>query len=138
VLEGLNLTRLVVPDAAEGMAASLRAGAVWADKLGAAALMIALPDMPEITSSDMRALIAVQAIRPDQSLRACTAQHVPGHPVIFPRGCFIQMRGLRGDTGAREILQDHPAHLHPLDGTRALLDLDTPQAWAAWRATRQE
>ncbi|MCH8465960.1 MAG: nucleotidyltransferase family protein [Roseinatronobacter sp.] len=134
VLEGLNLTRLVVPDAAEGMAASLRAGAIWASGRGAAALMIALPDMPEITARDMRALIDAQAQAPDQPLRACTADNIPGHPVILPRACFAAMDELRGDAGARALFQVHAPRLHPLAGARAVVDLDTPEAWAEWRA----
>ncbi len=133
LLCGLDVELLPVPEASEGMAASLRAGALWAENLGASALMIALPDMPEITSSDMRALIDAQAARPDQPLRASTQEGAPGHPVILPRRLFGEVRTLRGDSGARALLRAHPPLLHPLEGARAITDLDTPEDWAAWR-----
>lgn len=131
-LDGLDLTILEI-DATEGMAASLRAGGAWAAQLGAKALMVALPDMPEITTQDMLALFAAQSKSPGTPLRATTEDGQPGHPVILPQPVFADMAALQGDAGARAILKDHPPRLHPLPGQRALTDLDTPEAWAAWR-----
>ncbi|NBB97343.1 MAG: NTP transferase domain-containing protein, partial [Alphaproteobacteria bacterium] len=111
VLDGLDLT-LVEIDAAEGMAASLRAGAAWARDIGASALMVALPDMPDITTGDMSALWAAQAEQPDRPLRAATEDGQPGHPVILPQRVFPAIARLMGDAGARAILKDHPPRLH--------------------------
>lgn len=130
----LPLTRLTVPDATEGMAASLRTGARWAMGLQVDALMIALPDMPDITATDMRALIADHARHPDQPLRACTPDMTPGHPTLLPRALLPELLALSGDTGARDLLRTHPPRLHPLADRRARADLDTPEAWAEWRA----
>lgn len=131
-LSGLDVTVLEI-DATEGMAASLRAGADWAIELGLDALMIALPDMPDVTTDDLCTLFDAQAQHPSTPLRAATADGQAGHPVILPRGVFAAMRDLTGDQGARATLADHPPRLHPLPGQRALTDLDTPEAWAAWR-----
>jgi len=134
VLGAIALTRLPVPDADEGMAASLRAGAQWAIALPVNALMIALPDMPDITEADMRALIADQASQPDRPLRASDDTGKAGHPTILPRELFADMLALTGDTGARALLQANRPRLHALPGNRALADLDTPEDWAEWRA----
>lgn len=136
VLTGLPVTRLTILDAAEGMAASLRKGAAWAVTLPVRALMVALPDMPDITADDMRALIVAQAAHPSQPLRAATVEHVAGHPTILPMALMPALQRLSGDTGARALLQKHPPRLHKLQGKRALTDLDTPEDWAAWRARR--
>lgn len=133
-LAGLNVARLIVTDATEGMAASLRAGAAWAAQAGARALMVALPDMPDITTEDMRTLIAAQREMPQSPLRATTERGLPGHPTILPAHLFVPMLALRGDEGARALLRAAPPRLHPLPGTRALTDLDTPEAWAEWQA----
>ena len=130
-LEGLPLRVITVPDAGEGMAASLRAGARWATGR-AVALMVLLPDMPEITIPDMTALFAAWQADPERPLRAATADGQPGHPVIVPPARWSAMARLQGDTGARGLITD--AGLHPLPGLRAVTDLDTPAAWAAWRA----
>ncbi len=133
-LAGLPVTRLTIRDAAEGMAASLRKGAAWAMTLPVRALMIALPDMPDITADDMRALIVAQAAQPNKPLRAGTVERVAGHPTILPMALLPALLRLAGDTGARGLLQAHPPRLHILHGQRALTDLDTPEDWAAWRA----
>ena len=134
-LDGLGLVQIDVPDAAAGMSASLRAGGVWAAGTSADALLIALPDMPGITSDDLRALISAQAQHPDQPLRAAASDGTPGHPVILPRAVWPLLAGLTGDEGARRIFAAHTPRLHRLAGTRAVQDLDTPEDWALWRNT---
>ncbi len=132
-LNGMPVAILQITDAAEGMSASLRAGARWAMALDMQAVMIALPDMPDITAQDMRDLFAAQAQEPQRPLRACAADNQPGHPVILPRVLFSAMQVLRGDEGARLLLRSPRPRLHPLPGQRAVTDLDTPEDWDAWR-----
>ncbi|WP_269148139.1 nucleotidyltransferase family protein [Roseinatronobacter bogoriensis] len=132
-LSGLPVIILPVKDASEGLAASLRAGASWALAQNTEALMVALPDMPDITADDMRDLIAAQARQPNQPMRASTVDGQPGHPVILPSALFPEMKNLVGDMGARTLLGSHSTGLHPLPGLRAVLDLDTPEQWALWR-----
>jgi len=124
----------LVPDAAQGMSGSLRAGADWA---GGAALLVMLPDMPGITTDHLTALITTFAQDPSRILRAATPDLRPGHPVIFPAALLPGFARLHGDQGARQIIAaaPQPPRLLPLPGTAALLDLDTPEDWAAWRAT---
>lgn len=128
-VEGLEVTRLVVPEAATGMAASLRAAAVWA---AGDALMVIPADMPDLTSADFRSLAG--AFDGAAPLRAGTEDGRPGHPVLFPASLLTDFARLAGDEGARAILRNHPPRLHRLPGLHALTDLDTPEDWAAWRA----
>lgn len=140
-LARLDVTVLEVRQAAEGMAASLRAGAAEAAGRGAAGLMVLPADMPEITAHDIAEMIAAfRAADPPPILRATSADGVPGHPVILPARCFDDLAQLHGDRGARDILDRHAGDLvlHPLPGMRAIVDLDTPEDWAAWRAGNPE
>lgn len=134
-LAGLDVIRVPVPDAAEGMAASLRAGLAACPE-GAAGLMILPADMPEIDAGDLATLAAAFAEDPARVLRATGEDGTPGHPVVFPRRLFPALAGLRGDEGARSILKGEDVRLLALPGRHALTDLDTPEDWAAWRATR--
>lgn len=133
-LSGLPVQIVMVPDPTEGMAASIRAG-IGAVPDAACAVMILLADMPDITGADLAAMLA--AFRNDPAapiLRACAADGTPGHPVIFPRRHFGALAALTGDAGARALLAHAPdLRAFPLPGTRATTDLDTPEAWAAWR-----
>lgn len=131
-LERLDITALPVPDAAEGMAASIRAGAGAAQ----AALMILPGDMPELTAADLRAVIG--AFDQDRSAicRGTAADGTPGHPVILPADLRADLLELRGDEGARGLLQRHKVRVRliALPDQHAITDLDTPEDWQNWRA----
>lgn len=127
-----RLSVAVIPDADEGMAASLRAGAAEAMRRGSDALMIVLADMPELEAADLRVMMA--AATGDHVVRACDETGQVGHPVIFPARLFPALGALRGDQGARPVLAKEAVHSVPLPGTRATTDLDTPEDWDAWRA----
>jgi len=131
-LAGLAARIVRVPDAVEGMAASIRAGvrALAADAPG---VMILPADMPAIGADDLAALAAAFAEAPEGILRAAAADGTPGHPVIFPRRLFGALAGLSGDEGARSLLADEDVRLCARPGRRALIDLDPPEEWAAWR-----
>ncbi|MCB1389082.1 MAG: nucleotidyltransferase family protein [Rhodobacteraceae bacterium] len=128
-IEGLAINALTIADAAQGMSGSLRAAAHWA---AGNALLVAPADMPDLTSADFRA--AARAFDGLHPLRATGADGTPGHPVIFPAPLLPLFDDLRGDDGARAILRKHPPVLLALPGDHALTDLDTPEAWDAWRA----
>lgn len=139
-LAGLDVARAEVADAAEGMAASLRAGAAAAAADGHAGLMVLPADMPDIETADIRGMLDAFAAAPAPRpiLRATTADGHPGHPVILPARLFPALADVFGDTGGREVLRTHAGDLllHALPGARAVTDLDTPEAWARWRAAR--
>lgn len=135
VLAGLDLILLPVPDAHEGMAASIRVGAAAAE----AALMILPADMPELEAEDLAVMIGAFDQTPDAILRGTSADGRPGHPVIFPADLRGTLQDLYGDEGARSILAQHRSRVRliALPDQHALTDLDTPEAWAVWRAGRQ-
>lgn len=117
---------------AEGMAGSLKCGLNAALK-GSAALMILLPDMPEIDTNDIDAVL--NAFEKGKIVRAASESGDPGHPVLIPRSLFADLSGLKGDVGAKALLEKYAASVQLVHrpGTRALLDLDTPEEWELWR-----
>jgi molybdenum cofactor cytidylyltransferase len=135
-LAGIAAEVVEAPDWAEGMAASLRAGlAAVAAKADAVVVMLA--DMPEIGAPAIDRLIA--AFDPEEGreiCRALAADGRPGHPVLFGRRFFETLAGLAGDRGAREVLAEAAEFVTdvPTPGRGAVVDLDTPEDWAAWRA----
>ncbi|WP_371060235.1 NTP transferase domain-containing protein [Rhodosalinus sp. 5P4] len=136
-LAALDVTCLALPEARQGMAASLRAGvaALPPDIRG---LMILPADMPEIRQEDMQRLADAFAKAPEAIWQGAAEDGTPGHPVLFPADCLPAIAAVTGDTGAREVLraQAHRVRRLALPGRRALTDLDTPEDWARWRAQR--
>lgn len=133
-LDGSWAKRIEVPDRAEGMAASLRAGARAAAAQGARALVVLLADMPEIGPADVARFVAAHEEAPEAVWRATTPDGRPGHPVLFPARLFPALAALAGDEGARTVLAGEAVRELPLEGGRAVTDLDTPEAWTEWRA----
>ncbi|MCB2116209.1 MAG: nucleotidyltransferase family protein [Rhodobacteraceae bacterium] len=134
-LVGSNARILRIGDAHDGMSASLRAAS---REIGQAeGLMILLPDMPEIGLEDIERLKAAFAEDPARPVRAATGDGTElGHPVILPRRYMQELAVLTGDRGARHLIEGDDIRIVPLPGRRAVTDLDTPEAWEAWRASR--
>ena len=128
-------TPVFVPDASEGMAASIRRG-VAALPVHIRAVMILPADMPELTCDDLQAVLLAFGSDDPAIMRGASADGRPGHPVLFPQDCFEDLIVLKGDQGARALLKSgkYPVRLVPLPEEHALTDLDTPEAWAHWRA----
>ncbi|MGF1660002.1 MAG: molybdopterin-binding/glycosyltransferase family 2 protein [Rubrimonas sp.] len=135
-LAGLDVAIVENPQAAEGMASSLRA-ALAAAPAEADALVVALGDMPEVGPAHVDALIAAFSPEDGRAIcRAITEDGAPGHPVLFGRRFFETLARIDGDQGARELLRAHADLVEnvPTPGRGAAVDLDTPEAWEAWRA----
>lgn len=96
----------VVPDGAEGLAASLRAALAAVDPNSDAAL-VALVDEPGLPASAVRRVGALAA--PDALARAVYGGR-PGHPVLLGRDHLAAVAaGAAGDRGANGYLRAHAA-----------------------------
>lgn len=138
-LSGLDITPLPVPEAAEGMGASLRR-AFAALPLDTPAAMVLLADMPALEASDLARLAAAVDLTGETLIwRATTEDGKPGHPIVFAAALFDQLKQLRGDDGGRAVVRAAADRMQlvPLPGQRARRDLDTPEDWAAWRAEQE-
>ena len=136
VLAGLPVQPVAVPDAASGMAASIRRGVAMLPP-GMRAIMVLPADMPDLTTADLKQVIgAFDALPQPMLVQATGADGTPGHPVLFPADCLSALLLLSGDEGARRVLRANAHRLRhvTLPGRNALTDLDTPEAWDSWRA----
>lgn len=92
---------VVCEDWAEGQAASLRCGL---DAVGEVdAVLVTLGDQPRITPQVI-AMVLDTLDDPAPAARAVYAGQ-PGHPVLLKHQLFPRLRALRGDTGARDLLE---------------------------------
>ncbi|KAG1647840.1 hypothetical protein GQR58_030290 [Nymphon striatum] len=116
VIDDLAVQTVPVPDAAEGMGASLRVAFASLPK-DAPCAMLVLADLPDVTADDLGAA---------------------GHPVVFHRALFPAFAELHGDIGAQGVVAQAKGRISliPLGDDRARRDLDTPQEWEVWRKNR--
>jgi CTP:molybdopterin cytidylyltransferase MocA len=133
-LAGLAVTEVLVPEAATGMAASLKAGCAALPEDTPVLLLLA--DLPEITTEDLTHMLKEWQATPDLILRGTAADGTPGHPVCLPAWCRSEIAALTGDEGARSLLARHRDRLRliALPDNHATTDLDTPEDWAVWRS----
>ena len=116
--------RLVhAPDHAEGMAASLRTGIA---SLGpdVEAAFVFLGDMPRVPHAVLAPL--AEAVAAGAPAAAPVFQGRRGNPVVLSRALFGEVAQLRGDVGARPILQRLGAQVARVeaDDDGVLFDVD--------------
>ncbi|EMH4075512.1 nucleotidyltransferase family protein [Serratia marcescens] len=85
--------------------------------------LIHLADMPFVGAEVFRQV--ADALRQHKIVRPCYAQQ-PGHPVGFSALLRKPLCQLRGDNGARELLQGAAVHLLPLEHPGVVQDIDLP------------
>ena len=135
-IKHLPVQQVITPNARVGMSASLAAGALAMPK-EAAGLMVLPADMPAISSDDIGEMGALFLIHGDCILQAQSKSGAMGHPIIFPRDITLGLWHLTGDRGAQPILERNAERMKTASfgDDSPLQDLDTPEDWAAWRAS---
>jgi len=113
----------------EGLAASLAAGVQRVPRR-ARRLLVMTVDQWRVEGRDLARLLAA----PGRSPAAAADGGRLGVPAVFPRRLWPALLRLRGDRGARELLEHGPATAVPMPAAGA--DLDTPAELAAVRAAR--
>lgn len=136
-LAGCAVRIVEVPDARLGMSRSIIAGlaAILSGSPGPEDGVMILPaDMPGFSSKVLSDLIDRFRAEPELLWRGGSVDGRAGHPAIFPRELWGALGAITGDEGGRTVLQAHSDRVRvvPLPGEMALLDLDTPEDWAAF------
>ena len=134
LLLGFKVQIVPVPEAHLGMGRSIAAAIAALKDPTIKGAMIVPADMPELTQVDLQTIAQAFDAKPDAIIQATTPTGSVGHPVVFPRSTFQQLKSLSGDQGARSVISEN-AHLRqavPLPYSHAKTDLDTPEEWQEW------
>lgn len=109
----------------EGLGSSIRAGVA---RLPAACsgVLLLLADQAAVTAEDLRRLAGAWRRQPQYVVAAVYGATV-GVPAIFPRSAFSELQQLRGDQGARALIQRNPDRLVRVPMESAAIDIDTPE-----------
>lgn len=118
------------PDYRMGQLSSLLAGLRVADRPGVRAVLVTLVDVPLIAPSTVRAVLSgyrgsggrATIVRPSRAGRH-------GHPVIFDRTLFDELRRASPAEGAKAVIRAHSAELLDVEVSDegASIDIDTPE-----------
>ncbi|PCI32675.1 MAG: 4-diphosphocytidyl-2C-methyl-D-erythritol kinase [Alphaproteobacteria bacterium] len=114
----------------EGMSTSVKLGISSLPKESDAVLII-LGDMPNISASILRQLMAAYDPAQGRLIIIPTHNGKRGNPLLWDRSLFSEFDRLDGDMGAKILLADYPEYIHEVDvGSEAIfLDIDTYEAY---------
>lgn len=104
------------------MASSVRMGVDCARAHDAAAVLIALADMPRVTAAHIYRLFDAAKELGDEAVVASSDGAAPRPPVLFGRGRFDDVLAIKGDQGARDLIQ---SGRHVVTNAAELIDVDT-------------
>jgi CTP:molybdopterin cytidylyltransferase MocA len=122
------------PKADEGQLSSVLAGLAAADRPGVRAILVTPVDAPLIVPATVAALLAAFRSSVAPVVRAVhLGRH--GHPVIFSREVFEDLRHADPELGARAVLRAHAARVVDVEvaDPGVLGDVDTPGEYDALR-----
>jgi CTP:molybdopterin cytidylyltransferase MocA len=128
---GLRARVVENPRREEGQLSSVLTGLAVADRPGVDAVLVHLVDAPLVRPETARAVLDAflrthaPIVRP-----AVGGRH--GHPVLFARGVFDELRRADPAIGAKAIMRAHAAEVCnvPVDDEGAWRDIDTPEDYA--------
>jgi len=112
------------PRFAEGMSESLRLGLREVGEAEAA--IIALGDQPFVRPGTVDQMVKAYE-RTKARIVIPTYRGVRGNPVLFDRSVFAQVKGIRGDVGAKSVVQRNAADVLEVEvqDIGVLMDIDT-------------
>lgn len=111
-----------------GQLSSLIAGLDAVDGPGVRAILVVPVDAPLVTSDTIAALIAVFSATAAPIVRA-RFQSRNGHPVVFSRALFDDLRRANPEVGAKAVLRAHASAIVNVDlaDPAVITDVDTPE-----------
>jgi molybdenum cofactor cytidylyltransferase len=111
------VTPALNPEAVEGIASSIRAGVRMAGSK--ACILIMLCDQPLITIEHLRNLLAI-----DAPIVATGYADIAGVPAVFAPEFASELLALRGDRGARALIEAHRDVTRVVPFEDAAVDID--------------
>jgi molybdenum cofactor cytidylyltransferase len=119
------------PDADRGQLSSVIAGLNAADRPGVTGILVTPVDAPFIAASTVAALLSYFVSSRPPIVRA-TYRRRHGHPVIFSRSVFEELRHADLSLGAKAVVRAHSSALVDLDIDDPAIvdDIDNPDDYA--------
>ncbi|MDQ2770145.1 MAG: nucleotidyltransferase family protein [Bacteroidota bacterium] len=113
-----------------GMASSIQTGLAAVAGTNPAAVLVMLTDQPLVTPALLRQLVALQRQTQAPAVAAAYAGTL-GVPAVFSRALFPALEQLQGAQGATRLLAMLGTTAGRVDFPAGLLDVDTPEQYAA-------
>jgi molybdenum cofactor cytidylyltransferase len=125
---GFSVRVVENPDYALGQLTSLQAGLRAADRPGVRGVLVTLVDLPLVSSHTVRAVLDAYRQHPTAAMVRPVSGDRHGHPVVFDRQLFDELRSGDPSLGAKPIVHAHLGAIVnvPVTDEGAFIDIDTP------------
>jgi molybdenum cofactor cytidylyltransferase len=127
---GLPIQAVHNPDWETGMASSIHAGLAAVQAAQPHTVLIMLTDQPHLTPELLRQLVQRQA-RTQAPIAAAAYGDTLGVPAVFAATVFPELLKLQGQAGAGRLIASYGAAVERVPFPAGLLDVDTPEQYAA-------
>jgi molybdenum cofactor cytidylyltransferase len=128
-LGGLAVRFVVNPRPQDGQGTSIATG-IGALKPWTSAALIVLGDQPRMPDAVIPALLAAQVLS-GKAVVAPVYRGTRGTPVLFSSTVFPELAALKGDAGARAVVDARPERVETVAIDAPMpLDVDTPEDYA--------
>lgn len=121
----------------EGIASSIRIGitssAVFFGELRGIIFIVC--DQPYLSANLLQKLLET-AVQTNKGIVACAYADTLGIPVLFQSKYFDRLLNLKGDVGAKKIIQESPEDVATVDFPLGNVDIDTMQDYENLTKTR--
>ena len=132
----LSTGKIVVNDRwSEGQLSSLIAGLDAIEREDVNAALVCPADHPLVSQEIIVGLLTAYW-KSNKKIIVPTFEGRRGHPVIFDKSLFAEIRLAPPDVGAREVVRNHTNEIAevPVDTDRVLKNIDTPEEYASMTA----
>lgn len=125
-IAGEKVNVVINADWQEGMASSIRTGVKAITEISPfiEGVILLVCDQPFINSALLNNLITAHQ-KTGKEIVACTYGNTFGPPVFFHHSLFSELLQLKGDTGARSIVQKHLDNMEAIPFPGGIFDIDT-------------
>ena len=119
-----------------GISSSVRVGieAVVTANPRTAAVVLMLCDQPFVTPEIIARIVAAH-IETGRSIVASRYGGTYGVPALFGKAHFAELGALKGDAGAKRVIQKHLPKVHLVPFPEGEIDIDTPDDLARLQST---
>jgi CTP:molybdopterin cytidylyltransferase MocA len=113
----------------QGIASSIEAGVRALSVCGPEAEGVLLMgcDQPRLTADHLRSVIAAFEGQAGAVMAASSYAGVQAVPAVFPRVTFAELRSLRGERGARSVIESAPCPVVAMEFQGGEVDIDSPE-----------
>ncbi len=117
------------PDCERGQLSSLLVGLRAADRPGVRAVLVTLIDVPLLSATTVRSLVRAHCASGGAPIVRLTSNGRHGHPVIFDRRLFEELRHADPAAGARVVVRAHGAEALDVEvpDAGAFISIETPE-----------